>query len=447
MEKLILMMQRPERLSESFAGNQQEANDDSLLQNGSLLLNGTSNMEFADADRTNFDPLGQSSSSASSGSSRNLDPRERKLSEKIEFAKIVSRHKYILFGDCDGIEVTPRTKEEEWKRVAAEVEVAGLESYKGKPWSRLRDHDWQYVRRHAMSRSEGLHKPTGRLGELDRIVLDIVFSTQSPSSVHNQQHIQQLVAAASANDDSNRDTDVERMLFQIIDPKNHQAQKEDEKNEHNLSAAIKSEFLDHSAHSVNSGMQVEEEDEDSERATETAQNDSITGPNLISNDPSKDLLEILTQQANSMSQSNDSFPNYPAALLFGASQQKERKATPTPPITMPASSFPLTGSSSSSLPLSKSPSNMSTGQPASKRQRLDETCSSIQKKKEALEVKRLELEVRHWEMKNEQLAMHWKLTQEKMEKEIKFMEESEARAKEKHELEMCKLRTGQNGRL
>lgn len=44
------------------------------------------------------------------------------------------------------------------------------------------------------------------------------------------------------------------------------------------------------------------------------------------------------------------------------------------------------------------------------------SCSSIQKKKEALEVKRLELEVRHWEMKNEQLAMHWKLTQEKMEK-------------------------------
>ena len=32
-----------------------EANDDSLLQNGSLLLNGTSNMEFADADRTNFE--------------------------------------------------------------------------------------------------------------------------------------------------------------------------------------------------------------------------------------------------------------------------------------------------------------------------------------------------------------------------------------------------------
>ena len=75
---------------------------------------------------------------------------------------------------------------------------------------------------------------------------------------------------------------------------------QDDKNEHNLSAAIKSEFLDHSAHSVNSGMQVEEEEEESERAMETAQNDSITGPNLIASDPSKDLLEILTQVRSSL---------------------------------------------------------------------------------------------------------------------------------------------------
>ena len=47
-------------------------------------------------------------------------------------------------------------------------------------------------------------------------------------------------------------------------------------------------------------MQVEEEEEESERAIETAQNDSITGPNLIASDPSKDLLEILTQVRSSL---------------------------------------------------------------------------------------------------------------------------------------------------
>lgn len=34
------------------------------------------------------------------------DPREKKLQEKIEFVKIVFKHKSSLFGDCDGHEVS-----------------------------------------------------------------------------------------------------------------------------------------------------------------------------------------------------------------------------------------------------------------------------------------------------------------------------------------------------
>lgn len=57
------------------------------------------------------------------------------------------------------------------------MELANLESYRGKPWARLRDHDWQYVRRHALSRNENTNRPCGKLGELDKIVLEIISTT------------------------------------------------------------------------------------------------------------------------------------------------------------------------------------------------------------------------------------------------------------------------------
>lgn len=121
-----------------------------------------------------------------SGSSlcfRGYDRRDPKTWQKVEFAKLIRKQKHILFGESEGVgfQVTAKAKEEAWRKIALELEEMGADSYKGKTWMRLRDHDWQYIRRHALNRYDNGTSKTGRLSELDEIVIDIV----NPEKVNN----------------------------------------------------------------------------------------------------------------------------------------------------------------------------------------------------------------------------------------------------------------------
>ncbi|KAF8364248.1 hypothetical protein PRIPAC_91171 [Pristionchus pacificus] len=102
--------------------------------------------------------------------------REAKVHQRITFARLVHQHRKILFGTDDGSDrvdvVDPLAKEGAWKWIADQVK--DLETFKGKGWSRLRDHDWQYIRRHAVTRYENNAIAAGPLGELDQIVIDCI---------------------------------------------------------------------------------------------------------------------------------------------------------------------------------------------------------------------------------------------------------------------------------
>ncbi|CAJ0931746.1 unnamed protein product, partial [Mesorhabditis belari] len=112
------------------------------------------------------------------------DKRDFRTWQKIEFAKLIRQRKHILFGECDGAVVTAKAKEDAWREIQHELEEMGADSFKGKPWMRLRDHDWQYIRRHAMNRYENGKVSTGRLSELDEIVVEIVQGDKT-SSINN----------------------------------------------------------------------------------------------------------------------------------------------------------------------------------------------------------------------------------------------------------------------
>ncbi|GMS84470.1 hypothetical protein PENTCL1PPCAC_6645 [Pristionchus entomophagus] len=137
------------------------------------------------------------------GWSHNLrdNHREAKVHQRIVFARLVHKHRKILFGTDDGSDrsgregegidtslrqllecaiedmnlkdaADPMAKEEVWKWI--QNEVKDLDTFKGKGWSRLRDHDWQYIRRHAVTRFENNSIAAGLLGELDEIVLQCI---------------------------------------------------------------------------------------------------------------------------------------------------------------------------------------------------------------------------------------------------------------------------------
>ncbi|XGW07674.1 hypothetical protein V3C99_010660 [Haemonchus contortus] len=103
--------------------------------------------------------------------------RDAKLQEKIAFVQAIARRQDVIFGD--GVNYSTKAKEEAWREVAKEVEGMGLKSFIGKTWTRLRDHDWQYVRRHALARCENNYRPSGKLGDLDRLVLTIISNFNS----------------------------------------------------------------------------------------------------------------------------------------------------------------------------------------------------------------------------------------------------------------------------
>ncbi|GMR36724.1 hypothetical protein PMAYCL1PPCAC_06919, partial [Pristionchus mayeri] len=102
--------------------------------------------------------------------------RETKVHQRIIFARLVHKHRKILFGTDDGSDrmdgTDPLAKEGVWKWIAEQVK--DLDTFKGKGWSRLRDHDWQYIRRHAVTRYENNSIAAGPLGELDQIVIECI---------------------------------------------------------------------------------------------------------------------------------------------------------------------------------------------------------------------------------------------------------------------------------
>ncbi|GMT14679.1 hypothetical protein PFISCL1PPCAC_5976, partial [Pristionchus fissidentatus] len=110
--------------------------------------------------------------------------REAKVHQRIVFARLVHHHRKILFGTDDGSDrldaVDPMAKETVWKWIAEQVK--DLETFKGKSWSRLRDHDWQYIRRHAVTRYENNSIAPGPLGELDLIVIECINRNIHPLS-------------------------------------------------------------------------------------------------------------------------------------------------------------------------------------------------------------------------------------------------------------------------
>ncbi|EYC45547.1 hypothetical protein Y032_0424g1220 [Ancylostoma ceylanicum] len=123
------------------------------------------------------------------------DTRDAKLRDKIAFVRAIAKRQDIIF--CDA--VNSKTKEEAWREVAKEVEDLGLKSFAGKTWMRMRDHDWQYVRRHALARSENSHKPSGKLGELDQLVLGIVnkFNVRLSNDYHVEQMLFDMITEDS----------------------------------------------------------------------------------------------------------------------------------------------------------------------------------------------------------------------------------------------------------
>ncbi|KAK6734063.1 hypothetical protein RB195_017687 [Necator americanus] len=123
------------------------------------------------------------------------DSRDAKLRDKIAFVRAIAKRQDIIF--CDA--VNSKTKEEAWREVAKEVEDLGLKSFAGKTWMRMRDHDWQYVRRHALARSENSHKPSGKLGELDQLVLGIVnkYNVRLSTDYHVEQMLFDMITEDS----------------------------------------------------------------------------------------------------------------------------------------------------------------------------------------------------------------------------------------------------------
>ncbi|KAK6054178.1 hypothetical protein COOONC_08320 [Cooperia oncophora] len=83
--------------------------------------------------------------------------RDAKVQEKIAFVQAIARRQDVIFGD--GASCSIKAKEEAWKEVAREMEELGLKSF--------------------AARCESNHKPSGKLGDLDRLVLTIIGNFHS----------------------------------------------------------------------------------------------------------------------------------------------------------------------------------------------------------------------------------------------------------------------------
>ncbi|CAI5443662.1 unnamed protein product [Caenorhabditis angaria] len=319
-----------------------------------------------------------------------FDTREKKLQEKIEFVKIVYRFKNQLFGDCDGHEVTPRSKEDAWKKVAAEVEQYGLESYKGKPWARLRDHDWQYVRRHALSRHENTNRPMGKLGELDRIVLEIISTTALANAVNQANNSQLFISQNSQQNVSvESNNSVEQYLKTFLGAVN----------------------------------------QDSAETPELNASFEIKDQNVVQAEPSSNLLvEMLHKVGVPQCLSVDAAANFAAARKSPIPNSASAASGAKPKMTSRSQTAPSVVLFNTPPPINNSPPgpSASQGPPPHKKARIwPEKELDFEQKREILILKKMEVEIRHFELENE-----------KLEREIRILESQEKRAAELHQIEM-----------
>lgn len=335
------------------------------------------------------------------------DPREKKLQEKIEFVKIVHKHKSSLFGDCDGHEITPRSKEDSWKRVAAEVESANLESYKGKPWARLRDHDWQYVRRHALARSENLTRPGGKLGELDKIVLEII-STTSLANAFNQATSSFISQGSTASHTSQQSTDSVDLLRSFI----FRSVNQDSTDTPEIASSFESKdemFIP--------------------KTEEIAINTPLSIPvpiTPVSTTTADNILDYIKATHVSPSLSVDAALQQARALTKSPISKKITSRSATAP-----SVYAIPHSSTASPPQIAITHPIQP--PAAKRSRIESekspgassVTSTFEQKKEALLLRKMEVEIRHTELLNEKLEL-----------EIRSIEVQEKRNQELHAIEL-----------
>uniref|UniRef100_A0A1I7THT3 Regulatory protein zeste n=1 Tax=Caenorhabditis tropicalis TaxID=1561998 RepID=A0A1I7THT3_9PELO len=336
------------------------------------------------------------------------DPREKKLQEKIEFVKIVLKHKSSLFGDCDGHEITPRSKEDAWKRVAGEVESANLESYRGKPWARLRDHDWQYVRRHALSRNENSTRPGGKLGELDKIVLEIISTTALANAFSATSS---LISQGSTNSHTSQQSTDSVDLWRSI-----------------IFNSVNQESTD----TPEIGTSFDSKEDSSTNPKEDiAVNTSLSIPVPVTpvTSTAENILEYI--KATHVS------PSFPGSSVDTALHQARAltKSPTSKKYTMRSATAPSVYAITSST---ASPPQLTTTipiqPPSAKRSRVESekspgassvTSSSFEQKKEALTLRKLEVDIRHTELLNEKLEL-----------EIRAIEAQEKRNQELHAIEL-----------
>ncbi|PIC45905.1 hypothetical protein B9Z55_005771 [Caenorhabditis nigoni] len=336
------------------------------------------------------------------------DPREKKLQEKIEFVKIVLKHKSSLFGDCDGHEITPRSKEDSWKRVAAEVEAANLESYRGKPWARLRDHDWQYVRRHALSRNENSTRPGGKLGELDKIVLEIISTTALANAF--SQATNTLMSQGSTNSHTSQQSTDSVDIWRSL-----------------ILSSVNQESTD------NQDMQSFDSSKDEKLAISKIEDIAATStlsipvpivPVAVSN-TAENILDYIKATQVSPSLSVDAAIQQARALTKSPISKRIQNRSATAP-----SVYAITSSTSSPPQIT---TTIPIQPPAAKRSRVESekspgsssVTSSYEQRKEALTLRKLEVDIRHTELLNEKLEL-----------EIRAIEAQEKRNQELHAIEL-----------
>lgn len=338
------------------------------------------------------------------------DPREKKLQEKIEFVKIVLKHKSSLFGDCDGHEITPRSKEDAWKRVAGEVESANLESYRGKPWARLRDHDWQYVRRHALSRNENSTRPGGKLGELDKIVLEIISTTALANAF--TQATSSLMSQGSTNSHTSQQSTDSVDLWRSI-----------------IFNSVNQDSTDNPE--ISQSFDSISNFEPASKADDIAVNTTLSIPvpitPVVASTAAENILDYIKATHVSPSLSVDAAIQHARALTKSPVSKRIQNRSATAP-----SVYAITSSTASPPQLT---TTIPIQPPAPKRSRVESeksphsssVTSSYEQRKEALTLRKLEVEIRHTELLNEKLEI-----------EIRALE---AQEKRNHELHAIELRT------
>ncbi|EGT44929.1 hypothetical protein CAEBREN_14932 [Caenorhabditis brenneri] len=335
------------------------------------------------------------------------DPREKKLQEKIEFVKIVLKHKSSLFGDCDGHEITPRSKEDAWKRVAGEVESANLESYRGKPWARLRDHDWQYVRRHALSRNENSTRPGGKLGELDKIVLEIISTTALANAF--SQATNTLMSQGSTNSHTSQQSQDSVDVWKSI-----------------IMNSVNQESTD----TPELGVSFESSKEElilPQKVDDIVVNTTLTIPVPVTpvTNATENILEYFRGNHVSPSLSLDAAIQQARALTKSPISKKITSRSATAP-----SVYAITSSTSSPPQIA---TTIPIQPPAAKRSRVESekspgsssVTSTYEQRKEALTLRKLEVDIRHTELLNEKLEL-----------EIRAIEAQEKRNQELHAIEL-----------